>query len=451
MDDTIAAISTAPGISAISIVRLSGEDSIKIVNSIFKGKDLLQTLSHTINYGHIHDNGEIIDEVLVTIMKAPKTFTKEDVVEINCHGGLITTKRVLDLLITNGVRLAEPGEFTKRAFLNNRIDLVEAEGIMDLINAKTEKARKLAINHVNKNVSNLVKLIRDDILKVIANIEVNIDYPEYEDILVVTNDMISNSISNIKLRILTLLKDSENSKFINDGINTVIIGKPNVGKSSLLNSMLGTDKAIVTDIPGTTRDIVEGSITVDGIILNILDTAGIRATDNIIEQMGIQKSLDSIDQADLVILILNNNEFLDDQDLELLEKIKDKKAIIFINKMDLESKLDKNKLIEYNIVLGSIKHNEGIIELKNKISELFNIGEIENGNYTFLSNLRQISLLKEVAKEIEELENGITNNLSVDILEINLKKIWDILGDILGSNTQEELVTQLFTQFCLGK
>lgn len=451
MNDTIAAVSTAPGISAISIVRLSGEDSIAIVNQLFKGKDLSKVASHTIHYGHIVEKEDMIDEVLVTIMKAPKTFTTEDVVEINCHGGLITTKRVLELLLRSGARMAEPGEFTKRAFLNGRIDLMAAEGIMDLISAKTEKARKLAMNQVNNKTSNIINELRDDILKVIANIEVNIDYPEYEDILVVTNEMIEKNIENIRNRVLNLISESENSKIINEGIKTAIIGKPNVGKSSLLNALLEKERAIVTEIPGTTRDVIEAEYSIDGILLNIMDTAGIRKTEDTVEKIGIEKSFEAMDEADLILYVLNHNEGLSIEDKEILHHIGEKKAILFVNKIDLEEKLEYEQLNQYNVIKGSIKNNLGIEELKNKIKELFRFGDIENSDYLFLSNIRQISLLKEVGREIEELEKNLKDGYSVDMLEINLKRIWDILGDITGNNREEELTTQLFSQFCLGK
>lgn len=336
MNDTIAAISTALGVGAISIIRVSGDDSINIVNKIFKGKDLTKVKSHTINYGYIIDNREIIDEVLVSVMKSPKTFTKEDIVEINCHGGVATTNRVLELLLTNGARLAEPGEFTKRAFLNGRIDLINAEGVMDLINAKTEKNRQISINKLNGKASNLVKELREKLIKIISNIEVNIDYPEYEDIEVLTNEKILPEIITFKNDLEKIIKDSEDGKIINEGINVGIIGKPNVGKSSLLNALLEEEKAIVTDIEGTTRDIVEGKINLGGLILNIIDTAGIRETDNLVEKIGVEKSMEIIDKVDLIIFVLNNNEAITEEELKILNKIKDKNSIVVINKIDLE-------------------------------------------------------------------------------------------------------------------
>ena len=375
MNDTIAAISTALGVGAISIIRVSGDDSINIVNKIFKGKDLTKVKSHTINYGYIIDNREIIDEVLVSVMKSPKTFTKEDIVEINCHGGVATTNRVLELLLTNGARLAEPGEFTKRAFLNGRIDLINAEGVMDLINAKTEKNRQISINKLNGKASNLVKELREKLIKIISNIEVNIDYPEYEDIEVLTNEKILPEIITFKNDLEKIIKDSEDGKIINEGINVGIIGKPNVGKSSLLNALLEEEKAIVTDIEGTTRDIVEGKINLGGLILNIIDTAGIRETDNLVEKIGVEKSMEIIDKVDLIIFVLNNNEAITEEEIKILNKIKDKNSIVVINKIDLEKKI---KLTNYNkkIIEISVKDNIGIEELKNEIKRIYNIAYI---------------------------------------------------------------------------
>jgi len=339
MNDTIAAISTALGIGAISIVRISGDDAITIANKIFKGKDLTKVSSHTINYGHIIEGDNIIDEVLVSVMKGPRTYTQEDIVEINCHGGISTTNKVLELLLNNGARLAEPGEFTKRAFLNGRIDLIKADGIMNLINAKNEKTRSMSINQLSGKVSNLIKDLRSNLIQIISNIEVNIDYPEYEDIEVLTNEKILPDILNFKDKLLKIIKESEDGKLLNEGINVGIIGKPNVGKSSLLNALLEEEKAIVTNIEGTTRDIVEGKIQLGGLTLNIIDTAGIRQTDNIVEKIGVDKSLEIINTSDLIIFMLNNNEYLTKEEQELLSKIKNKPSIIVINKIDLDTKL----------------------------------------------------------------------------------------------------------------
>ncbi len=449
MNDTIAAISTALGVGAISIIRVSGPDSINIVNKITKFKKLLTYKTHTINYDYIVDeNNNIVDEVLISIMKKPKTFTKENIVEINCHGGIATTNKILELVLTNGARLALKGEFSKRAFLNGRIDLVEAEGIMDLINAKTDKSLKLAINQVSGKVSKLITDLRQKIIEILANIEVNIDYPEYEDIEEVTNELLSKNIKIIKSELQNILDKSKNGKILKDGINVALIGKPNVGKSSLLNALLEQSKAIVTDIAGTTRDFVEGSINLDGIILNFIDTAGIRKTDDVVEKIGVEKSLDLINNSDLVLFLLNNNEKITNEDKELLEKIKKYPYIIVINKIDLDEKLEIN---DNNIVKISALNNLGIDKLKDKIKEIFNLEQIETEDLTYLSNARCISLLKQALNSTLDVEEAIKQNMPVDIIEIDLKNIWEILGSIIGVNYDTELIDQLFSQFCLGK
>ena len=451
MEDTIAAISTALGVGAISIIRVSGNEAINIVNRITKFKKLDKVNSHTINYDYIVENNKIIDEVLISIMKAPKTFTKEDIVEINCHGGIATTNKVLELLLTNGCRLAEPGEFTKRAFLNGRIDLIEAEGIMDLINSKTEISRNLAINQVNGSTSQLIKDLRQSIIEILANIEVNIDYPEYEDIEEMTTEMLDKRIVDIENNIKTILNKSENGKIVKEGINVALIGRPNVGKSSLLNCLLEDEKAIVTDIAGTTRDCVEGTISIDGIIINLIDTAGIRETSDVVESIGVNKSIDLMNNSDLVLLLLNNNEELNNEDLELLDKIKDKNYLIVINKNDLENKLDISKLAKEKIINISALNNNGIDELKNKIKQIFNLDKIETSDLTYLTNARSISLLKQSLNAITDIKVGLNNNLPIDMLEIDLKNVWNLLGSIIGVTYEEELIDQLFSQFCLGK
>lgn len=448
MNDTIAAISTALGVGAISIIRVSGDKSIEIVNKIFD-KDLEKVKSHTIVYGHIVDNENIIDEVLVSVMRSPKTFTTEDVIEINCHGGIATTNKVLELLLKNGARMAEAGEFTKRAFLNGRIDLLEAEGVMDLIDSKTEASRKLAMSALSGNVSSMISDLRNQMIEIITNIEVNIDYPEYEDILVVTTDMINSSITSLEDKLRKILKEAENGKIIKNGINTLIIGRPNVGKSSLLNKLLNEEKAIVTDIEGTTRDIVEGNISLDGIELNIIDTAGIRKTDNVVEQIGVNRSLSLIDKADLIILVLNNNEKLTEEDYKLLDSTKDKKRIIFINKNDLSKNIDLDSVD--NVVYGSTMQTSGINALKDKIKELFNMEEIEKGDFNYLSNARHIATIHECISVVESIKEGLKNGLPIDMLEIDIKKIWELLGNLIGESYDEELLDNLFSRFCLGK
>ena len=447
MNDTIVAISTALGEGAISIIRVSGDDAIKIINPLFDGKDLEKASSHTINYGHIVYNGEIIDEVLLSIMKAPKTYTKEDVIEINTHGSIAVVNKIMEILLLEGCRLAEPGEFTKRAFLNGRIDLTESEGVMDLINSETELTRKMAINELSGNVSRLIEDTREDIISLISNIEVNIDYPEYEDIEVVTINKIREKVREIKEKLLKTLKLSEDGKILKDGIKTVILGKPNVGKSSLLNALLEEEKAIVTDVKGTTRDIVEGSILVGGVKLNLIDTAGVRKSDDIVEKIGIEKSLNLIDEAELVLLILDASCPLSEEDKYLLEKTKDKKRIIIMNKIDL--KLNNSYMDD--VIKISAKNNEGIENIKDAIKELFNVGTFMSKNLTFFTNVRQISLLKSAIKSLEDVEQGIKEEREIDMIEIDLKLVWEKLGDIIGANYTEELIDNLFSRFCLGK
>ena len=450
MNDTIAAISTALGVGAISIIRVSGNDSLNIVNKVFKGKDLTKVPSHTIHYGHIISGDEIIDEVLVSVMLSPKTFTTENIVEINSHGGIATTNRILQLLLTNGARLAEPGEFTKRAFLNGRIDLIEADGIMNLIESKNEKSRQLSINQLSGKVSKLIQDLRDNLVSVISNIEVNIDYPEYEDIEELTNETIYPELLNFKKKLINIINKSKDSKIINQGINVCIIGRPNVGKSSLLNTLIEEDKAIVTDIEGTTRDIVEGKITLNGIILNIIDTAGIRETDNLVEKIGVEKSLDIINKSDLIILMLNNNEALTEEDKNLLNLIKDKTNIILVNKNDLETKIDYSTLPD-NIIKISVNNDDGIDELKNRIIELFNLGNLETDDLTYLSDARSIALLEQSLTKIDDSITSIKNNEPIDMVELSLKESWNLLGEIIGETYTDELIDELFSRFCLGK
>ena len=450
MNDTIASISTALGIGAISIIRVSGPECINIVSKIWKGKDLSKVDTHTIHYGHIIDKDNIIDEVLVSVMLAPKTYTKEDIIEINCHGGIATTNKVLELLLTNGARLAEPGEFTKRAFLNGRIDLVEADGIMNLINAKNEQTRNLSINQLSGKVSNMIKSLRDELIQMISNIEVNIDYPEYEDIEVLTNDKILPDILSFKNKLTKIIKESEDGKILNEGINVGIIGKPNVGKSSLLNAILEEEKAIVTDIEGTTRDIVEGKINLGGLILNIIDTAGIRETDNIVEKIGVDKSKEIIKSSDLVIFMLNNNDKITTEELELLDKIKNKPSIVVINKIDLDNNLTLPN-INKKIIEISVKDNIGIDTIKEEIKSIYNLEQIETTDMTYLSNARSISLLKQSLSKINDSINNIKNESPIDMVELDLKNAWELLGEIIGETYTDELIDELFSRFCLGK
>ena len=446
--DTICAVSTALGVGAISIIRCSGQDSIKIVNRMFDGKNLEEVPSHTIHYGFIKDeNGEKIDEVLISVMKSPKTFTTEDVVEINCHGGISTTNKVLELLLTNGCRLATRGEFTKRAFLNGRIDLLEAEAIGDLINSETESSRKMAINQITGNLSLLIENARKDILDLLANIAVNIDYPEYEDAEIITHDLLKQKLIPIKKKLENLLEESKNGKIIKEGINVSIIGRPNVGKSSILNHLLNENKAIVTNIAGTTRDIVEGEIILKGIKLNLTDTAGIRKTDNIVEQIGVEKSKEILKNTELVILVLNSSENLTEEDEYLLNLTKNKKRIILLNKTDLPTKLE----IKEEYILGNTTSTNGLDLLKNKICEMFNLEEINSKNLTFLSNARQISLVKQCVNLIDNILTTIDTEIPIDMLEIDIKSTFDLLGEIIGKTYKEELIDELFSKYCLGK
>lgn len=456
MNDTICAIATSQGVGAIAIIRVSGTEAIEIANKLFQGKDLTKVPSHTINYGHIIDeNKNKVDEVLVSVMKAPKTFTAEDTVEINTHGGIAPTNKVLELLLENGCRLAEPGEYTKRAFLNGRIDLLEAEAVMDMIDSKTEVQRKLAVNQISGKVSDLINQLRDDMVQIISNINVNIDYPEYDDVEIMTNELLIPKITNLKEKIQKILKESKNGRIIKEGIKTSIIGRPNVGKSSLLNTLLEEDKAIVTDIAGTTRDIVEGQIKVNGIVLNMIDTAGIRETADKIEAIGVEKSLKIMEESDLILFMLNNNEELTPDIEELLEKLDNRKYIIIINKNDLESKIDKSKLERFEkenkIINISVLNNDGIEDLKNKIIELFNINELETKDPTYLSNSRSISILKRCLTSIEDVEQGLKENRSIDMIELDIKNIWEELGHINGTSYEEELLDEMFSRFCLGK
>ena len=453
MNDTIATISTALGVGAISIIRVSGPESIEIVNKIFT-KDLLNIESHTINYGYIKDDENIIDEVLVSLMKAPKTYTREDLIEINCHGGIATTNKILELLIKNGCRLAEPGEFTKRAFLNGRIDLVQAEAVNSLLNATTDISRKQAINELQGNNSNLIKELREKLIQMISNIEVNIDYPEYEDIEELTNSKILPKLKDYLSNLETIISKSKEGRIIKEGINVALIGKPNVGKSSLLNTLLEEEKAIVTNIAGTTRDIVEGQINISGVVFNLIDTAGIRDTDNVIEQIGVEKSKKVIKDCNLILLIFNNNDILTDEDKEIFNYVKEtnKPIIIIINKVDLETRLNKEYLSkDYKIVEISTKTKAGINDLKETIKETFNLEKIITDDINYSFNSRSIGLLEKSKDKIVAAINAINDNYPVDIVELEIKSAWEILGEIIGETYTEELLDNLFSRFCLGK
>ena len=447
MEDTIAAVSTALGVGAISIIRVSGPEAVKIVNKIFNGKDLESVNSHTIHYGHIIENNEKIDEVLVSVMLAPKTFTTEDVVEINCHGGIATTNKVLELVLLNGAREAEPGEFTKRAFLNGRIDLVEAEGIMNLIEAKSEISRKLSLKQLDGSVSKNIKELRSKILKLLANIAVNIDYPEYEDILEVTKDDVAVSIKEIEEALNLILIQSRDTNLVIEGLKTTILGRPNVGKSSILNLLLNEEKAIVTDIAGTTRDIVEGSLNLNGVYLKLLDTAGIHETSDQVEEIGINKSLKLIEESDLILLVLDNSSELTEEDKKLLDLTKDKKRIIIINKIDLDSKIE---FISDDTIYMSTKNQLGLDVLKKKIVEMFNLDSIKPDMNIFV-NANDIAKIKKCLLMIDKIKESLESNIEIDMIEIDLREINDLLGSIIGESYEEEILDEIFKNFCIGK
>lgn len=451
MNDTIAAISTALGVGAISIVRMSGKDSLEIASKIFKGTNLKEVQSHTLHYGYIKDQEEIIDEVLISVMLAPKTYTTEDIVEINCHGGINTTNKILELLLLNGARLAQPGEFTKRAFLNGRIDLAQSEAVMDLIESKTTAERKLAINNVEGRISKRIKEFRNSLKELISHIEVNIDYPEYYDIEIMTINKIKNIVQNQIEELKYLIKESSQQEIVKTGIKTIIVGRPNVGKSSILNSLLEFDKAIVTDVAGTTRDIVEGNIYIEGIPLNIIDTAGIHQTEDIVEKIGVEKSLSLIEEADLVLVVLNSNEKLTKEDLEILEKTKDKTSIVILNKNDLPEKIEKEQLTARNIISTNTTSSKGTIALKEKIKEMFNLDKITTKDYTYLTNTRQLSLAKKALYSLEQALKATNEEAPIDMIEIDIKNAFDYLGEIIGIDYRDEVIDNLFKNFCVGK
>lgn len=450
LDDIIIGISTALSEGAISIIRLSGNKTIELVNKCFKGKDLTKVSSHTINYGYIIDeNKEVIDEVLVSVFKAPKTYTTEDVVEINCHGGLFVTNKIYELLVVLGARPAEPGEFTKRAFLNGRIDLTKAEAVMDMISAENSSALKIASKGLLGFIKRTVDDLRQRLLDVIAVISVNIDYPEYDDVEMLTTNEIKPSIESIYNDVNNLLEKSKSAKYLKNGVNTAIVGRPNVGKSSLLNALLEEQKAIVTNIPGTTRDLVEAKINLGSVTLNLIDTAGIRETTDIVEQIGVSKSLDIIEKAELVLLVLDGSEELTAEDIELLDKVKNKKYLVIVNKNDLGIKIDLNKL--ENPIIISTNDEKAIDELRNAILSLIKVENIQNKDITYISNARQIEKLNLAKSELLEALKEIEDNAFIDFVDIHLRAAWMYLGEIIGETSSESLLDELFSKFCLGK
>lgn len=456
--DTITSISTPMGEGAIGIVRLSGPQAVEIADKLYKGKHLLNDVpSHTINYGHIIDpeSKEVVEEVMVSVLRAPKTFTREDIIEINCHGGILTINRVLELTMTYGARMAEPGEFTKRAFLNGRIDLSQAEAVMDFIRSKTDRASKVAMNQIEGRLSDLIKKQRQSILEILAQVEVNIDYPEYDDVEDATTEFLLEQSKEIKQEINHLLDTGAQGKIMREGLSTVIVGKPNVGKSSMLNNLIQDNKAIVTEVAGTTRDVLEEYVNVRGVPLRLVDTAGIRETEDIVEKIGVERSRKALSQADLILFVLNNNEALTQEDYTLYEVVKNEDVIVIVNKMDLEQNIDINEVKDMigdtPLIQTSMLKQEGIDELEIQIRDLFFGGEAQNQDMTYVSNSRHISLLKQARQTIQDAIDAAESGVPMDMVQIDLTRTWEILGEIIGETASDELIDQLFSQFCLGK
>lgn len=456
--DTITSISTPMGEGAIGIVRLSGPQAIEIGDILYKGKKKLSEVeTHTINYGHIIDpeTNETVEEVMVSVLRAPKTFTREDIIEINCHGGILTINRILELTMTYGARMAEPGEYTKRAFLNGRIDLSQAEAVMDFIRSKTDRASKVAMNQIEGRLSDLFKKQRQSILEILAQVEVNIDYPEYDDVEDATTDFLLEQSKRIKEEINQLLETGAQGKIMREGLSTVIVGRPNVGKSSMLNNLIQDNKAIVTEVAGTTRDVLEEYVNVRGVPLRLVDTAGIRDTEDIVEKIGVERSRKALSEADLILFVLNNNEPLTEDDQTLFEVIKNEDVIVIINKTDLEQRLDVSELREMigdmPLIQTSMLKQEGIDELEIQIKDLFFGGEVQNQDMTYVSNSRHISLLKQARQSIQDAIDAAESGIPMDMVQIDLTRTWEILGEIIGESASDELIDQLFSQFCLGK
>ncbi|MGT2960673.1 tRNA uridine-5-carboxymethylaminomethyl(34) synthesis GTPase MnmE [Streptococcus caballi] len=451
--DTITAIATPLGEGAIGIVRISGSDALTIAKSIFKGKDLERVDSHTLNYGHIFDpqKDEILDEVMVGVMRAPKTFTREDVIEINTHGGIAVTNEILQLILRQGARMAEPGEFTKRAFLNGRVDLTQAEAVMDIIRAKTDKAMNIAVKQLDGSLKSLIDNTRQEILNTLAQVEVNIDYPEYDDVEEMTTALMREKTQEFQALLENLLRTARRGKILREGLSTAIIGRPNVGKSSLLNNLLREEKAIVTNIEGTTRDIIEEYVNIKGVPLKLVDTAGIRETDDIVERIGVERSKKALNEADLVLLVLNAAEKLTEQDRTLLELSQNSNRIILLNKTDLPEVIEVDELPS-DVIRISVLKNQNIDLIEERINQLFfdNAGIVEQ-DATYLSNARHISLIEKAVESLRAVNEGLELGMPVDLLQVDMTRTWEILGEITGDAAPDELITQLFSQFCLGK
>ena len=455
--DTIAAIGTALSNSGISIIRISGKDSLNIIRKIFVSNSKI--MPNNIIYGKIVENGKVVDTVLVSYFKNPKSYTGEDVCEINCHGGVQITREILQLVLANGARLAEPGEFSKRAFLNGKMDLTKAEAVINLINSKNTTQSRIAANNLEGDLYKKIKEVREELIELMAHIEVSVDYPEY-DYDEVENDNVISLLNKKIIEINNILSTYEQGKYIKDGVNVVILGKPNVGKSSLLNTLSRSQKAIVTEIPGTTRDVIEERINIGNIILNLSDTAGIRKTDDFVEKIGVKRSIEKIDEADLVIYLLNVESDIDDEDKEILSKIQNKgiKLITVINKIDKGQKLkfdgilDELKRFGVNEVIKmSVLNNEGIDELKNKIEEIFNTNDLDFENELIITNERHRDLLNKSKEYLEVAKKEIEDNEPIDIVSIVIKNATKSLGEIIGADVNQDIVNKIFEKFCLGK
>lgn len=454
--DTIAAISTPVGEGAISIVRLSGEDALKIANKIFSKGNLHEVATHTIHYGKLKDtDGNMIDEVMMSVMRAPKTFTCEDIIEINTHGGAVAVNRVLELVLDQGARLAEPGEFTKRAFLNGRIDLSQAEAVMDVIQSKTDKAMNVALHQLDGRLSRLIRKLRQALIETIAHVEVNIDYPEYDDVEEMSHQLMEEKTAYVLNEINKLIDVAKQGKILREGIQTAIIGRPNVGKSSLMNTLVQEERAIVTDVPGTTRDIIEEYVNVRGIPLKLIDTAGIRETKDIVEKIGVERSHQILQKADLVLFMLNFNETLSDDDRKIFKLLEDLNYIVIVNKTDLEAKIDleevKELIGDHPLITTSIKNDQGIDQLEHALADLFLDNELADSELAHVSNVRHIHLLQQSRKSLIEARQALETQLPLDMIQIDVTRTWEILGEIIGDTASDSLIDQLFSQFCLGK
>lgn len=455
--DTIAAVATPMGEGGIAVIRVSGPEAIEVVDKIYKGKQKLSTVdTHTIHYGHLVDSqtGDLVEEVLVSVMKAPRTFTREDVVEVNCHGGIVSVERVLELILGHGARLAEPGEFTKRAFLNGRVDLSQAEAVIDLIRAKTDRAMKVALHQVEGKLSRLIRNLRQNLIEAMAHIEVTLDYPEH-DVEEFTQNFLREKCLEVKEEVGRLLQTAKQGKILREGLSTAIIGRPNVGKSSLLNSLVQEEKAIVTDVAGTTRDVIEEYVNVRGVPLRLIDTAGIRETEDVVEKIGVEKSRQLLQKADLVLLVVNYNEPLSPDDYTIFETAKGFSVIVIVNKFDLPQKIDleevKRHFPDQPLIMTSAKMEQGIELLEKAIADIFFAGRVQQDDLTYVSNARHIHLLRQAERAIDDALAGIDQLMPVDMIQIDIKKAWELLGEVIGESVGEDLIDQIFSQFCLGK